>query len=173
MKKITLFALLALAISCKTPPKEESTEPAVSVTLPYTASYSSQFTDAISDQDLLTVLNSYKAWENGDMEGLRATMGDSLTFVRWDGKLITGPTAETLGLWSSFRDSLSSVKIQMDAWTKNHSVDKNEDVITVWYKEVDTYKTGKVDSADWHDINVVANGKIVWYAQYRRPYQKN
>jgi hypothetical protein len=39
-----------------------------------------------------------------------------------------------------------------------------------WYDEIDTYKTGKVDSVVMHDINTVDSaGKIVRYAQYRKP----
>ena len=36
-------------------------------------------------------------------------------------------------------------------------------------KENDTYKTRKVDSASYHDINLMKNGKIVWFSQYKRP----
>jgi len=171
MKKLTfLFALAFWAISCSGPAKEENTTAGqAAVALPYTASYASQFTDDVSDQDLLTVLNSYKAWENGDMQALNATLGDSLTFISWNGTLSSGPTSETTGKWATFRDSLTSVKIDMHAWRKNHAVDKNENIITVWYDEIDTYKSGKVDSAAWHDVNVVSNGKIVWYSQFRRP----
>jgi hypothetical protein len=47
--------------------------------------------------------------------------------------------------------------------------DKKEGYVVAWYKETDTYKNGKVDSAYYHDINQVKDGKIVWYAQYKRP----
>jgi len=36
----------------------------------------------------------------------------------------------------------------------------------------ETYKDGRVDSAYWHDVNMVKNGKIVWYSQYKRPIVK-
>lgn len=139
-----------------------------SVTLPYTATYSSSFTDNVSDEDLLTVMNSYKLWETGDMKGLRATLGDSISFRAPDGYKFDGTSDSLISRWSKSRDSLSSVSIVMDAWTKHHSTDKNEDFVNVWYKEIDTYKTGKVDSANLHDINMVKNGKIAWYSQYRQ-----
>ena len=172
MKKlISIFAIVIMAVACGAP-KEETSQASVStVALPYTATYSSQFSQIASDNDLLTVLNNYKSWETGDMPGLRSAFADSLTFTAWNGEVTVGPTDGIVGKWGSFRDSLSSVKIEMGAWLKLHSTDKNNDLINVWYKEVDTYKSGKVDSADWHDINVVATGKIVWYAQYRRPFK--
>jgi hypothetical protein len=50
-----------------------------------------------------------------------------------------------------------------------YSTDKKDGYIVTWYKEYDTYKNGKVDSAAFHDINQLKDGKIVWYSQYRRP----
>jgi len=172
MKKIFLLALAASVLSCKAPVKEETPAPeTTSVALPYTATYSSQTNQDVSDSDLLTVLDSYKAWESGDMKVLRSTFGDSITFNGWDGTYYSGLTEGLLDKWSTSRDSLSSVRIEMAAWVKVHSIDKNADFVNVWYKEIDTYKTGKVDSADWHDINMVKNGKIAWYSQYKRPFK--
>jgi hypothetical protein len=56
----------------------------------------------------------------------------------------------------------------MEAFTKMYAADKNEGSVVAWYKETDTYKGGKVDSAYYHDINVLKNGKIQYYRQYRR-----
>jgi ketosteroid isomerase-like protein len=172
MKKyIFPLAIMVLVLSCSAPVKEDAAEPASTVTMPYTATYSSQYDQSVSDQDVLAVLNSYKAWENGDMAALRASFGDSLTYNSWDGTMNVGLAETTTSMWAAFRDSLSSVKIEMAAWAGLHSVDKNVNFVNVWYKEVDTYKSGKKDSADWHDFNVVANGKIIYYAQYRRPFK--
>ncbi|MDX2047627.1 MAG: hypothetical protein SFU87_12630 [Chitinophagaceae bacterium] len=143
-------------------------ESAPAVELPYKALYSSQWNQDVPDQDLLNVLNSYKSWENGDMNALSATLGDSIQFYAWDGYQYTGPKAALIERWGKFRDSLSAVKIEMDGWIKNHSIDKKTDIISVWYKETDTYKTGKIDSAYYQEDNMVANGKIVWYSQHRQ-----
>jgi ketosteroid isomerase-like protein len=170
---IFLLAINVLVLACNPPAKEETPEAAASpVVMPYTATYSSQFNNDASDQDVLLVLNSYKAWENADMPALRSTFGDSLSFNRWDGTVYSGLTEGVTDNWAVFRDSLSSVKIKIGAWSKNHSIDKNENFILVWYREIDTYKSGKIDSAEWHDINQVKDGKITWYAQYKRPFAK-
>ena len=58
------------------------------------------------------------------------------------------------------------------AWTSNHSVDKNEDWVNVWYKEVDTYKSGKVDSLDYEDDSRLKDGKIVWISSHEQKYKK-
>ena len=170
---IILAAATIFFIACNNEKKEEpktesAKETTSSVQLPYTAGYSSQFNDKVSDQDLLTVLNSYKYWESGDMKGAASTLADSVYWVSWSGERYSGLKAGLVDRWGKFRDSLSSVQITMDGWTKDHSIDKNDDFILVWYKEIDTYKTGKVDSADYHDINQLKNGKIYWYSTYRQ-----
>ena len=70
--------------------------------------------------------------------------------------------------WKTMRDSLSSVKITMDVWLKNHSLKDGYDYINVWYKEIDTYKSGKVDSANYEDDNGIKNGKIIWFSSHKQ-----
>ena len=144
------------------------TTAASSVTLPYTANYESNFTNEVSDEDLLLALNSYKYWETGDLNALRGTMGDSMFVNNANGWKFSGRSDSLMPLWQKFRDSLSSVSISMDGWVKNHSPKDSNNFITVWYKEIDTYKSGKVDSANFADINQVKNGKIVWFSSYKQ-----
>jgi hypothetical protein len=167
------FAATILFIACSNEKKEntnsEKTEPlSGSVSLPYTASYSSQFNDNVSDSDVLMVLNSYKYWEAGDMKSLAGTLADSVTFLSFDGTRYVGTNAGLGDIFAKHRDSISTVKIEMGAWVKSHSLDKKGDFVNVWYKETDTYKNGKTDSANYMDINGMYKGKIGFYSQYRQ-----
>ena len=63
-----------------------------SIELPYTASYTTEFTNDVSDSTLLLVLNSYKYWENGDLKALRSTMGDSMYVEGSEGFKFRGHT---------------------------------------------------------------------------------
>jgi hypothetical protein len=168
MKKyIFICILFAVAIiSCKN--KEETKSSESSIQLPYTASYTTKFNNNVSDSDLLMVLNSYKAWETGDLNALRATMGDSMYVNGADGFRFAGLTDSLMKDWKTKRDSLSSVKITMEVWLKNHSEKDSGNFINVWYKEIDTYKTGKVDSANYEDDNGLKNGKIIWYSSHKQ-----
>jgi hypothetical protein len=56
----------------------------------------------------------------------------------------------------------------MEVWTKNHSVKDSMDYIITWYKEIDTYLTGRVDSAKYSDVNAIKNGKMVYFSQYKQ-----
>jgi hypothetical protein len=137
--------------------------------LPYTARYSSNWSDNVSDADLKMVLNTYKDWADANMPGLESALADTVTLDMSNGDHLVKPKADVLKLWKTYRDSLSSIDIKMDAWHKMYATDKQEGYIVTWYDETDSFKNGKVDSASYHDINQVKNGKIVWYAQYKRP----
>src|SRR5664279_4702007 len=133
-------------IACKdsTPPPSASapgndSAVAAAITMPYVAEYSSNFVPG-KQADVLTVLNSYKAWETNDMKAMRATFWDSLTMEFPDGSKMSGPSDSLVKMAAKFRDSLSKVELTFIAWTSNHSVDKNEDWVNVWYKETDYHK---------------------------------
>lgn len=171
-KYIFSFLVLSVCIvACKS--KEENktgttTASTSSITFPYVAAYSSDFNNNVSDSNLLLVLNSYKYWENGDLTALRSTMGDSMSVNGADGFKFNGLTDSLMSIWTKTRDSLSSVVITMDVWLKNHSVKDSMDYISVWYKEIDTYKSGKVDSANYEDDNGIKNGKIIWFSSHKQ-----
>jgi len=176
MKKIVLcFCLSAFLVSCgsdkeKTAATSTATEGSkTTVDLPYTASYSSSWSTDVSDADLKMVLSSYKDWADNNMTGLGNSMGDTVTLDMSSGDHKKLSNADLRKMWKTYRDSLSSVKIDMEGWNKMYATDKKEGYIVTWYTETDTYKTGKVDSASYHDINQVKNGKITWYSQYKRP----
>lgn len=171
------FVLSAFVWSCN----DEKTEPAATdagsttattatdpADLPYKASYSSSWSTEVSDADLKMVMNTYKDWADGNMSGLAAGMADSVNVEFGTGDHFSGTNAELMKLWKTYRDSLSAVKIDMAGWHRMYSTDKKEGYIVTWYDEWDTYKDGRVDSATYHDINQVKNGKIVWYSQYKR-----
>ena len=179
MKRIFLcISLGTFLLSCSntaekpaTPAEEKpatTTAEKPAVDLPYTASYSSNWSADVSNADLKTVMTSYKDWETGNMSGLQGAFADTVSVDMNTGAHLEKSKADLIKMWSTFRDSLSSVRIDMEGWNKMYSVDKKDGYIVTWYKEYDTYKGGKVDSANYHDINQVKNGKIVWYSQYKR-----
>ncbi len=146
---------------------KETPAAAASVTMPYTPMYTT-FTDDVSDNDVLTVLNSYKAWETGDMQALKATYADTTSTTTADGVTVRASADSVINFQKPYRDKISSVKINMTAWKKMHSVDHNEDWVCVWYDEIDTYKNGKVDSASYEDDNMLVNGKIAVYSTHKQ-----
>jgi len=176
MKKILLcFGSTIFLLSCNSDKeKPATTETATTaekpaVDLPYTASYTSSWSTDVSDADLKMVLMTYKAWGDGDMSGLGSGMADTVSVDMSSGDNFKLSKADLIKMWGTYRDSLSSVKIDMQGWQKMYATDKKETYIVTWYDETDTYKNGKVDSASYHDINQLKDGKIVYYGQYKRP----
>jgi ketosteroid isomerase-like protein len=137
--------------------------------LPYTARYTTIWSDSVSDADLKMVLTTYKDWTDANMAGLENALADTVELDMSDGTHLKKPKADIIKLWKSYRDSLSSINIKMDTWHKMYATDKKEGYIVTWYDETDSFKNGKVDSASYHDINQVKDGKIVWYSQFKRP----
>lgn len=179
MKKIMMFLLCgSFLVGCESKDKKtdagngdkkETTTTTTPADLPYTASYSSSFTTDVSDADLKMVLVTYKDWENNNISGLGKSMGDTVVVEMNNGDHLTKTNADLMKMWGTYRDSLSSVRIDMEGWQRMFSTDKKDAFVVTWYKEYDTYKSGKVDSASYHDINQVKDGKITWFSQYKRP----
>lgn len=136
------------------------------VDMPYTAEYPGPWTQNISDEDLKTVLTTYKDWESGNMTNLAASFGDTLDVMMNSGDHFHKAKADIMKMWGTYRDSLSSVRINMITWNK--MADKKDGYVVTWYMEYDTYKGGKVDSADYQDVNMIKNGKIMMYEQFKR-----
>ena len=179
MKKFLFYASFATFLLSFTNDKNKtaatgSTVSAVkdTVGLPYKASYSSSWSTDVSDADLKMVMMTYKDWADNNLSGLAAALADTVEVNFSTGDNVRLPRAGIMKLFTTYRDSLSSVTINMQAWHKMYATDKKDGYIVTWYKETDTYKNGKVDSASYHDINQVKNGKIVWYSQYKQPLKK-
>lgn len=175
MKKLLIVFIVPLYFAACTSSSSDTTtsttKDTTAVSLPYTASYSSNFV-AGKATDVATVLSNYKAWQDNDMTALKATFGDSVMMFFPSGFVFNGTLDSLMKDAKKFRDSLSKVDINIYAWTSNHSVDKNTDWVNVWYKETDTYKTGKVDSTNYEDDNMLKNGKIVWVSGHQQKINK-
>ena len=176
MKKLLFCLSLGLILlSCNNdkekPVTTETTSTAEksTVELPYTASYTSSWSTDVSDTDLKTILTTYKDWSDGNISGLQTAMGDTVSVDMYTGDHFKLSKADLAKMWGTYRDSLSSVKIDMQGWQKMYATDKKETYIVTWYDETDTYKNGRVDAGSYHDINQLKDGKLVYYAQYKRP----
>ena len=170
---VPVIAGIVLLASCKGAPV--STAPAAkdsSVVMPYKASYSSSFTISDSVKNEQLVLQSYKDWEDDKLSNGAAYLADTLTMDFPNGLHLKLKRDSIIHFWQKFRDSLSSSKIDMVSIVNLHSIDKNADWVCVWYKQTDTYKTGKVDSAFYNDVNNVAKGKIVYVSSQRQQLRK-
>lgn len=172
MKRILyVFAVAALFASCKS-----ETKPAATITdtvaMPYKATYSSSFTQSDSTKNVRAVLQSLKDWEDNKLNNAPAYFADTVAMDFWDGSSFKMKRDSMVKTFQKVRDSLVSSKIEVFAYLNLHSTDKNADWVNVWYKQIDTYKNGKIDSAEYQDDNNMVNGKIVYISDKRRTLKK-
>jgi predicted small secreted protein len=165
MRKILLFAATALLFAaCKNETKTAGTDAKKdSVVMPYKASYSSSFVISDSAKYEQSVLQSYKDWEDNKLANAPAYFADTVAWTFPNGKDYKMKRDSMIRYFQKYRDSLSSSKISVVAVANLHSTDKNADWVCVWYKQTDTFKTGKVDSAYYEDDNEVKKGKIAYF----------
>ena len=172
MKKILyLFVPVAIGAALLTSCKSNTQGTAAktdSVPLIYKASYSSSFTISDSTKDLTNVLQSYKDWENNKLANAPAYFADTVAMDFSGGQKIKLRRDSMVHVFQKYRDSLSSSTIKMVSIINVHSTDKNENWVLTWYKQVDTYKTGKIDSAFYNDANLVVKGKIEYVTSFRQ-----
>jgi hypothetical protein len=175
MKKLLFILIVSIIYSACTNQTagihEIAKSDASPVSFPYTAGYSSKFSMG-SDSNSLAVLESYKAWETGDMEALKNTVADSVSFNFSDGSKFMGTRDSMMYYASKVRDSLSKVEIRVDAWLPLHSEDKNADWVCVWYSETDTHKNGKVDSAYYQEDNMLNKDRKIVFVSSKKQVLK-
>ena len=178
MKKLLYLVIpvgigIALLASCKSGSTSTSSDAKKdSVAMPYKATYTTTWALSDSSKYVQSELQSLKDWEDNKLSNGSTYFGDTVTFLHWSGMKLSLKRDSLLKVFQKFRDSLSSVKIEVATWINTHSMDNKTDWVNVWYKETDTYKTGKVDSAFYNDANMIKNGKIVFILDQRRTLTK-
>jgi hypothetical protein len=123
--------------------------------------------DRGDQKNVALVLNSLKAWADGNIgesvKNFADTVEIALDYV--DQKV----SKDTLLAW--FKHDYA-VQIKMGDYEAVTSKDKKENWVSLWYTEIDTDKSGKVDSVYHMDDLKIDNGKIVELDQKSRKFPK-
>ena len=117
------------------------------------------FWDRGDQKNAALVLKALKAFESGNIEEALAPFADSVTwrFDNFDAKISKD------SMRSMFKDAwknMNAMKVIMNDFESVISKDKKEEYVTLWYKQIMTDKTGKVDSVAYVDDLKIENGKI-------------
>jgi hypothetical protein len=123
--------------------------------------------DRGDQKNVALVLNSLKAWADGNIDESVKNFADTVTIQRdgFDSKV----SKDTLRQW--FKHDYS-VQIKMDDYETVTSKDKKDNWVSLWYTEIHTDKAGKVDSVFNMDDLKIDNGKIVLLDQKTREFPK-
>jgi len=111
----------------------------------YTPMYSASF--SIGDvKNAETVLALYKSWDSGNLDPLKGSFSDSVTFYLSDGSIVAGRRDSAIASMQAYRNGFSEVKNTVHAVFPVKSADKNENWVCIWATEYMTNKKGKKDS---------------------------
>jgi hypothetical protein len=114
--------------------------------------------DKGDQHNVALVLKSLKAWASKDSTALES-FADS---VQWqaDGMDQKMSKDEMRKRFNDYWGQVSSINIKMDDYETVVSKDKKDNWVSLWYKEITTDKSGKVDSVYCMDDLKIDNGKI-------------
>ncbi|MGI8584109.1 MAG: hypothetical protein ACR2KX_18070 [Chitinophagaceae bacterium] len=176
MKKV-IFLLMVIfaAASCKddakkTDSKDSTTVIKDSMNYPYTIKDPDTW-ETGDRQHTLNVLTSLKAYENGNIDECVKYFGDSVR-VRFDGLDEKVSNDSLKSMFKNSRAMNKSMKIDMGDWESVKSKVKNEEYVSLWYKEISEDNNGKKDSVSVMDDLKIEKGKIVELDQKTRKFPK-
>jgi len=164
MRKVLFIAGLGLLAACNNGSKQEvssaapakdstatAAAPTENLTYAYTPRYSSKF--EIGDaKNAQTIMDLWKIWEEGDLSKGKDKFADSVELYLADGSYMHGSRDSVMAQSQKFRSSMTSAKNRVDAFVPLKSTDKNESWVAVWGMETDTWKNGKTDSTNLHEV---------------------
>lgn len=179
MKQLLFISCIALLAACNDAGTANTAKDSTATTaaaekkamptMPYTLSKPYKNWQPGDQQHALTVMNSLKAWENGDIPKSMEAFADSveINFDNWVGKFSKDSLAKQ---FTTYRGTLSSAVIKMEDWESVIAEDKSEEYVTLWYKQYNTDKKGKTDSVFCINDAMIKNGKIASLSEAVRHY---
>jgi hypothetical protein len=126
-------------------PDNDSTKQQQEVALAYPVNYSSKF-EMGDPRHSKIILDLWKDWDNGNLSNHKDSFADSVEMHFADGSIMHSTRDSVIATAQNFRNQFASAVSSVDAVMPVKSIDKNENWVLVWGKEIDTDKKGKVDS---------------------------
>ncbi len=111
-------------------------------------------------QHVVTVMNSLKGFETGDMDATMAGFADNVD-IRLDYFHAKLSKDSLRKFFTNERANYTNMTIKMSDWESVISKDKKSEYVTLWYRQIWTDKKGKTDSLAIIDDAKIVNGKIV------------
>ncbi len=137
------------------------------VNLPYQPVYAADWKIG-NEKNVETALRVWKAWDDGNLAAAKDAFADTLTMVLADGHTISGQIDTMLAMGQSERAKFSQVQSRVITYIPVKSDKMNEEWVSIWGVEVNTSKSGKVDSMGLQEsYRFNKDGKIDLSRQYR------
>lgn len=172
-KSVLIFFATAIIAGCDSKPVSTETAAVAEVEkidyayLP--ANHAPDNWESGDQKNIAIVLKSLKAFEMGNVDASLEAFADSVEFAA-DGIDRKFSKAELKAQFSEAWANMSGMKIQMDDYETVVSKDKKNNWVSLWYKQIMTGKSGKVDSVYCMNDIKIENGKITVLDEKTRKY---
>lgn len=176
-KMLLLLTAVALFTACNNDTKSDTTTgedstAAKSVTLPYTLDYSSSFKMGNPEYSAMILQGSWKDWEMNTMDNMKSWVADTIVAFHSDNTMVNGLDS-LAARWKRGRAGYTSVIDTVHAVISTYSIDKNENWVLVWTKEINTDTKGKIDTVELMETwRINKDGKADMLLQYDRHARK-
>lgn len=177
MKKwFFLFAAGSLILAACNNEKKEAAAPEApakkTVTLPYTAVYSSSFEMGNPEYVATILKGSWKDWEENKLDNMKNWLADSVVVFHSDNSMVAGADS-LMARWKRGRAQYSSVVDSIHAAFAVYSTDKKENWVLVWASEIGTKTNGTKDTVALMETwRINKDGKADMLLQYDRATRK-
>ncbi len=162
---VCLFTMGLLFGACKEEEKKPVDASAITLRsegkkleLPYTLTRIPDW-EIGDDKNIPIAMNLLKCYEAKDFVSINDYLADSIQFssAMMNYK---GSKKEFVKYLKGLRDQRLNVEIEMNDYETVKSKNRNEEWVSLWYTEVVTDRTGKVDSAQVMDDYKIVGGKV-------------
>lgn len=120
----------------------------------------------------MVVQGSWKDWEMNTQNNMRSWVADTVLALQSDNSIVKGVDS-LQARWQRGRSDYSNVIDTIDAVFPVYSTDKKENWVLIWAREINTDKTGKVDTVAIQETwRINKDGKADWLLQYDRHSRK-
>lgn len=162
---IVLFVFISGQIVAQNP-KAKAKSDKSSMSMPYTASYSSNF--QMGDPKFSAiVLNAWKSYDDNTFDqSVNDLFADTIHAYLGDGTVVVGKDSFVNAI-KGYRGSFTSAKSEVVAYMAVKSVDKKDNIVFVWGSETDTKTDGTTQKFDLHEVWAFnKDGKVDFFKQF-------
>ncbi len=172
MKKILPLLAVALLMACQNKDATESQKTLLdTTTFPYQIKNYGQWQMNLDQKNVTVAMNAVKAFASLDTAALKPLLGDSV-HLTIDGYEFKGTKSQFLQVAQEEMSKYKRIRIEMMDMESVMSRDKKTEYVSLWYKQFNETKDGKMDSIKLFNDFKIKNGKVLEWEEYAQHYMQ-
>lgn len=174
MKKLSLLFSIALLFAACQNKDVVTTDSAKADTTkyPYTPKKIQGWEMNRDSKNTVVAMSALKAFQNLDTMALKPFLGDSI-HLTIDGYEFKGTNTQFLKEARHEMDRFKSIQIELQDMESVINKDKTDEYVSLWYKQISSFKDGKADTVNLFNDFKLKGGKIIEWSEYvQHPMKK-